>query len=783
MEETNKSYLQERIFDTLGLTKEENLITLGVPGRYGMTVERKVRIFDSDSKDNILITLYDLNYNTFDYPDPKNEERSRLGGQTDNELIYQVTRLNPKNIPPGSKNKYLMPPGQPIRPFFPPRLVKKYKEQVHIPMLILTEGYIKAMCASIRGFDVVGLSSITHYADSNTKRLHSDIEKLIIACGVKTVVLLYDGDCLDLSKTDLEEKSELTRRPAGFYNAALRTRELLNKLDVKVYFAHINSEEFANHPKGLDDLLLDPEVKDNPQDVLDEIESCSKREHYFVMKDITNGANKLQSYFHLKSPEQFYEAYVDEIGDREFVFYGSTYKYNPEKRALDRMVPKELKNYIRVGDYYFEIIKVPLIREPTETEERMEPRLKGTIIDDFGRAKLRDIPRYKAFINLPSHDNYQRVIMDCYNRYYPLAYTPEPGIPWPHIQDLIMHIFGPEDDREDQYQMGLDYLQLLYQKPLQILPILCLVSEERETGKSSFLNLLRAIFSNNMVIVGSSEMQSPFNAITSQKLLVGVDESEMGDNAQVTERLKFLSTALQAPMQKKGLDHQEVENFTKFILCSNDETHFMRVQKGENRLWVRRISPIDIRKKVANIYKLFRDEIPGFLAYINTRKLSTEGKTSRMWFTAEEIHTKALDKVTQEQTSSVEKTIRTIVQDLFTEFPQESYELSVEAIQFLDPSLQRVHPDYIRNIIRNGLMCPEVVNDLGIGKVCYVKVPYHVTTGNEEKTEYYIKRARAFTFRPENVMGAKEAKAYRAKFFSGGTDQEISFSSDSNQQA
>ena len=60
------------------------------------------------------------------------------------------------------------------------------------------------------------------------------------------------------------------------------------------------------------------------------------------------------------------------------------------------------------------------------------------------------------------------------------------------IAALVRHIFG------DQYELGLDYLQLLYTKPLQKLPILLLVSEERNTGKSTFLNFLKALFEANV---------------------------------------------------------------------------------------------------------------------------------------------------------------------------------------------------------------------------------------------------------------------------------------------
>ena len=57
---------------------------------------------------------------------------------------------------------------------------------------------------------------------------------------------------------------------------------------------------------------------------------------------------------------------------------------------------------------------------------------------------------------------------------------------------LIHYIFG------EQYELGMDYMQLLYAKPTQKLPILLLVSEERNTGKTTFLNFLKAMFEDNV---------------------------------------------------------------------------------------------------------------------------------------------------------------------------------------------------------------------------------------------------------------------------------------------
>ena len=44
------------------------------------------------------------------------------------------------------------------------------------------------------------------------------------------------------------------------------------------------------------------------------------------------------------------------------------------------------------------------------------------------------------------------------NLYEPISHTPAIGT-WEHIDMLVSHIFG------EQYELGLDYLQLLYLQP------------------------------------------------------------------------------------------------------------------------------------------------------------------------------------------------------------------------------------------------------------------------------------------------------------------------------
>ncbi len=84
----------------------------------------------------------------------------------------------------------------------------------------------------------------------------------------------------------------------------------------------------------------------------------------------------------------------------------------------------------------------------------------------------------------------------------PIDHEPVEG-DFPDIESILQHVFG------EQYQLGLDYMQLLYTQPTQKLPILLLVSSERNTGKTTFLNFLKHIFQDNVTFNTNEEFRSP----------------------------------------------------------------------------------------------------------------------------------------------------------------------------------------------------------------------------------------------------------------------------------
>ena len=125
-----------------------------------------------------------------------------------------------------------------------------------------------------------------------------------------------------------------------------------------------------------------------------------------------------------------------------------------------------------------------------------------TLRQDYGKSYLACIPKYDGFCTVPDHTNYRREIDGFLNRYEPIPFQPADGI-FPHIHDFFAHIFG------EQVELGYDYLQLLYLRPLQRLPVLLLVSDERNTGKTTFLNLLKSIFGGNVTFNTNEDLAVP----------------------------------------------------------------------------------------------------------------------------------------------------------------------------------------------------------------------------------------------------------------------------------
>ena len=202
---------------------------------------------------------------------------------------------------------------------------------------------------------------------------------------------------------------------------------------------------------------------------------------------------------------------------------------------------EEKEQFIRVGTTLYKIVNQPSL-SGGYIKKRIPWNIE-TLRQDYGKDYMACVPKYDGFCTVPQHLNYQAVVGKFLNLYEPISHQPMQGA-FPCIQSLVRHIFG------EQYELGMDYLQLLYMQPVQKLPILLLVSEERNTGKSTFLNFLKAVFQNNVTFNTNEDFRSQFNSDWAGKLLIMVDEVLL-NRREDSERLKNLSTTFNYKVEAK----------------------------------------------------------------------------------------------------------------------------------------------------------------------------------------------------------------------------------------
>ena len=358
------------------------------------------------------------------------------------------------------------------------------------------------------------------------------------------------------------------------------------------------------------------------------------------------------------------------------------------------------EEYIRVGTTLYKVVNQPRINGG-HTKKRVVWN-NETLRQDYGKNYMASVPKYDGFCAVPDHLNYRQVIDGFLNLYEPIGHKPQEG-DFTHIQSLVWHIFG------EQYEMGMDYLQLLYLQPIQKLPILLLVSEERNTGKSTFLNFLKALFENNVTFNTNEDFRSQFNSDWAGKLLIMVDEVLL-NRREDSERLKNLSTTLAYKVEAKGKDRSEIAFFAKFVLCSNNEHLPILIDAGETRYWVRKIERL--QSDDTNFLQKLKDEIPAFLYFLAHRKLSTE-QESRMWFSPKLTYTAALQKIIRSNRNRVEIEMSELLLDIMESMNVESVSFCMgDLILLLLYSQVKVEKYQVRKVIQESWKLTPAPNSL-----------------------------------------------------------------------
>ena len=380
------------------------------------------------------------------------------------------------------------------------------------------------------------------------------------------------------------------------------------------------------------------------------------------------------------------------------------------------------EEFIRVGTTLYKIVEQPKLNGGY-VRKRIAWN-NETLRQDYGKDYIGSVPKYDGFCTVPEHIGYRSVVGKFLNLYEPIDHVPRQG-DFPSIRSLLHHIFG------EQYELGMDYLQLLYLQPIQKLPILLLVSEERNTGKSTFLNFLKALFQNNVTFNTNEDFRSQFNSDWAGKLLIVVDEVLL-NRREDSERLKNLSTTLSYKVEAKGKDRDEIAFFAKFVLCSNNEYLPVIIDAGETRYWVRKINRL--QSDDTDFLQKLKAEIPAFLHFLQHGTLSTE-KENRMWFAPSLLHTEALQKIIRSNRNRLEIEMHELILDIMKSVGTDTFSFCYDDILLLLAQSQiKAERHQVRKVLQE----------------CWKLTPAHNTL---TYTTYQVSCSREYRYSPIETTG------------------------------
>jgi hypothetical protein len=597
--------------------------------------------------------------------------------QSGNILIQYPTINGDKSITKTRFNPSLELPNNYAQPekgnflFFAPKILQAYADKTKTETLYITIGEFKAIAADENGLHCIGISNKNALVVKD--ELHPDLVKLIEELEIENIVLILDADIFNITWDHENEPEKDLGQNLHQLFFAIKDFRLLAKEKVKsVYLTLIRENLKYQNVKGLDDLF---QYKAPEQfKVIEDLEKFTAARGYFHTINLSiENLSQIKSHLHINFlkgvPTDFYNKYRHVIENKEFVFARGKYKYDNFFEGLILVRHADSDIYMRIGCDYFRIIHVPNSKgilnrklEGWKKTEIQEDYVKNLGIKNF----LNTIQKHVTFCNVPENniEKYQSVINGCYNLYYKLEHPEPENEIWTVTENFLKHIFGEQKliSGYTNYQLALDWLTIIYQNPTQKLPAICLVSHQKNTGKSTFLFWLRDIYKENATIVGNNDFNDTFNDDYIGKGVIGVDESFI-DKKLVMETIKSMITDDTAKIRGLYSGRKEIPFIAKFVMTSNNESNFIQIDDDENRFWVNKVNPFTGDENPLLREEMIK-EIPAFLNYLKTRTVLHPFK-NRLYFEPKLLVTDALKKVRQSSQDWIEKEIRTIFKDKF----------------------------------------------------------------------------------------------------------------------
>jgi len=622
-------------------------------------------------------------------------------------------------------------------PLFHPQIIDKFENNIKINTLVITEGYLKAILPNELDINVIALGSITHHSQNTTieekinsyqdiqklpiaeqeieeieyneeigkwvkKEIHADIAQICVNCSVDRVIVLWDGDCRNISLKELSKGENLNARPNKFYQNAITIARRLNKTlstkelkqVPKIYFATINSNEIQGKPKGIDDLFIEF-LKDEKvtKEIKYELNNIGVIDFskYFTWIDISNVKTKdcenkeLKQYLFLNNANEFYEFHKGLIKNNVFKFKDEYYQYNNEKQKImkkesnkqqennnnndnnnESIYKLKASDFIQIDSQYYKIYNG--IKELVYKYEysKIKPWSKDMVIQMIGKKNINDIPFYKGtvFQPMPTKE-YKRVINGFWNIYEPLNHK----IITEHFDDINKFLKSTMPDQKT-YEMYIEWLAMFVQNPTQKLPAVLFVSLLQNTGKTSLLNLFKFIGQENVLYQTSKTLKGKFDEEMNGKTGIIVDEVNFEKNKTIYDIFKINILAKTIPLTKRYTMGEQAPCHQHFMMASNKIDNCVEIDAEDTRFWIIPIPEVKKENYIHNLDKKMEEQIGAFMQYLYNYKCKYNlNGQNRLHFSVEDIFNTSKEVLIQESLPQITKDMKYFFKEQFNRFP------------------------------------------------------------------------------------------------------------------
>jgi hypothetical protein len=214
--------------------------------------------------------------------------------------------------------------------------------------------------------------------------------------------------------------------------------------------------------------------------------------------------------------------------------------------------------------------------------------------DEKGKAK--EVPAFDVWMKSTERRQYNKVVFRpegtpknprVYNTWTGLAVEPKEG-GWRRLQRHLFEVWCDCDP--DLFEWTLAWFAQLFQQPeVKLGTAMVVYSPRKGTGKSIVARPLRRILDIHASTLSASDaLTAKFNGFMERSLLVIGEEIIWGGKRDAIGPLKAAITESTVMLEKKYQDPVELDNFSRFLLFSNEERAIPAEGDDERRFFVLR---------------------------------------------------------------------------------------------------------------------------------------------------------------------------------------------------